>query len=119
MIFFKSCNRCRGDIHVDSDPYGWFVKCLQCGFQRDMPAGLVPAAAYATVPRADAQGRGRLERISKDRTVILIAHRLSTVKSADRIVVLEFGEVVEEGNHSELIRGEGRYFQLTTSQMKS
>jgi len=60
-----------------------------------------------------------LERISKDRTVILIAHRLSTVKSADRIVVLEFGEVVEEGNHSELIRGEGRYFQLTTSQMKS
>lgn len=53
-----------------------------------------------------------LERISKDRTVILIAHRLSTVRKADRIVVLESGRVVEEGNHSDLIRGEGRYFQL-------
>ena len=59
-----------------------------------------------------------LERISRDRTVILIAHRLSTVKRADRIVVLEYGKVIEEGNHSELIRGEGRYFQLTTSQIK-
>ena len=59
-----------------------------------------------------------LERISKDRTVILIAHRLSTVARADRIVVLESGRVIEEGNHSELIRGEGRYFQLATSQLK-
>lgn len=56
-----------------------------------------------------------LERISKDRTVILIAHRLSTVKNADRIVVLESGKVVEEGSHAELIREEGRYYQLTTT----
>lgn len=59
-----------------------------------------------------------LERISKDRTVILIAHRLSTVQSADRIVVLESGRVVEEGNHAQLLRDEGRYFQLATSQSK-
>ena len=59
-----------------------------------------------------------LETISRDRTVILIAHRLTTVQSADRIVVLESGRVAEEGNHSELIRGEGRYFQLATSQPK-
>jgi hypothetical protein len=64
MIFFKSCNRCQGDMHVDSDSYGWFVKCLQCGFQRDMPAGIVTAPAYATlhVPVADEQRRGRLDR---------------------------------------------------------
>jgi len=59
-----------------------------------------------------------LERISKDRTVILIAHRLSTVQSADRIVVLESGRVIEEGNHAQLLRDEGRYFQLATSQSK-
>ncbi len=59
-----------------------------------------------------------LERISKDRTVILIAHRLSTVKNADRIVVLESGEVIEEGSHDQLLREEGRYFQLASSQLK-
>ena len=50
MIYFKSCVRCRGDVRLDSDNYGWFLQCLQCGFQRDLPAGLVPAPAYPTVP---------------------------------------------------------------------
>lgn len=43
IIYFKSCNRCRGDMHLNPDTYGWFMKCLQCGSQRDLPAGLVPA----------------------------------------------------------------------------
>ncbi|MEE8363812.1 MAG: hypothetical protein V3S18_07065 [Dehalococcoidia bacterium] len=37
MIFFKACPRCRGDIELASDPYGGYVKCLQCGFTRDVP----------------------------------------------------------------------------------
>jgi ABC-type multidrug transport system fused ATPase/permease subunit len=56
-----------------------------------------------------------IEKISRDRTVIIIAHRLSTVKHADKIVVLDQGRIVEEGNHQELLAGRGRYFELVTS----
>jgi ABC-type multidrug transport system fused ATPase/permease subunit len=53
-----------------------------------------------------------IENASKDRTVMLIAHRLSTVQRADTIIVLEQGRVVEQGSHGELLAGKGRYFQL-------
>jgi len=56
-----------------------------------------------------------IEQISRERTVIIIAHRLSTVRHADKIVVLDQGRIVEEGNHQELLAGRGRYFQLVTS----
>ena len=36
MIFFKACPKCRGDLHLDRDPYGVYVECLQCGFTRDL-----------------------------------------------------------------------------------
>ncbi|WP_245413394.1 ABC transporter ATP-binding protein [Mangrovicella endophytica] len=48
----------------------------------------------------------------RDRTVISIAHRLSTVRHADRIVVLEAGRIVEQGNHDQLVAANGRYRQL-------
>ena len=50
--------------------------------------------------------------ISHGRTVIVIAHRLSTVRRADRIITIEQGEIVEDGTHDELIRGKGRYATL-------
>jgi subfamily B ATP-binding cassette protein HlyB/CyaB len=50
--------------------------------------------------------------IAKGRTVIVIAHRLSTVRRADRIITIEKGAVVEDGTHDELIRGKGRYATL-------
>lgn len=56
-----------------------------------------------------------IEKISSGRTVILIAHRLSTVRHADKIVVLEQGRIIEEGSHRELLDGRGRYFQLVAS----
>ena len=58
-----------------------------------------------------------LQAIKGGRTTILIAHRLSTVMFADRIVVVHKGEVIEEGTHEELMKKRGRYFQMWRRQM--
>ena len=52
------------------------------------------------------------------RTVVVVAHRLSTVKDADKIVVLEQGKIIEEGTHEELVRTKGRYFELIRNQLE-
>lgn len=59
-----------------------------------------------------------LERFFKGRTVIVIAHRLSTVKNADQIVVLEDGMVKEVGNHAQLTARKGAYFELVKNQLE-
>lgn len=53
-----------------------------------------------------------LEKLAKDRTTFIVAHRLSTITHADRIVVIENGEIVEEGNHQDLIKRNGSYKKL-------
>lgn len=59
-----------------------------------------------------------LEGFYKGRTVVIIAHRLSTVKNADKIVVLDKGKIVEEGNHLELTRHKGAYYELVKNQLE-
>lgn len=54
----------------------------------------------------------------QDRTVIVVAHRLSTVKNADNIVVLRQGKIVEQGTHEELTEIEGDYFELVKNQLE-
>ncbi|MGZ3769658.1 MAG: ABC transporter ATP-binding protein [Bdellovibrio sp.] len=57
--------------------------------------------------------------VTKDRTNIIIAHRLSTVEQCDRIIVLDQGEIAEIGSHSELMAAQGLYYQLASAGLKS
>ena len=59
-----------------------------------------------------------LKTILRDRTTLVIAHRLSTIMDADKIVVLEDGEIVEEGPHEELLQRRGKYYDMFTKQME-
>ncbi len=55
-----------------------------------------------------------MDELMKGRTTFVIAHRLSTVRNADAIIVLEHGQIIERGNHDDLIAQKGRYYQLYT-----
>lgn len=59
-----------------------------------------------------------LAKLLQGRTTFVIAHRLSTIRRADRILVIEDGQIAEQGTHDELIKKEGRYFQLYTYQAR-
>ena len=60
-----------------------------------------------------------LNDLAMDRTTIIIAHRLSTVRDADQIIVLDHGEIIEKGTHGELLEKKGKYFELYEAQKKS
>lgn len=55
-----------------------------------------------------------MDRLMKGRTVFVIAHRLSTIRNSDAIMVLENGEIIERGNHEDLLEKKGRYYELST-----
>jgi ATP-binding cassette subfamily B protein len=75
----------------------------------DEPTSALDAAAESLV--VDALGN-----LMRDRTTVVIAHRLSTVRRADRVVVLKGGEIVEEGSHATLVRVGGEYAQMAALQ---
>ena len=55
-----------------------------------------------------------MDRLTEHRTSFVIAHRLSTVRNANAIMVLEHGQIIERGDHEELLRRKGRYYELYT-----
>jgi len=59
-----------------------------------------------------------MDQFYKGRTVVVVAHRLSTVRNADQIIVLDKGEIVEQGTHLELIDLKGHYFHLVKNQLE-
>jgi len=79
---------------------------------KDPPILLLDEATSALDSETEHEIQDALRQAGKGRTVLTIAHRLSTVAEADRIVVLEQGEVVEQGTHDDLLARNGRYAQL-------
>ena len=78
----------------------------------DAPVLLLDEATSSLDGASEERVRAALAELRRGRTVIVIAHRLSTVRSADRIVMLERGRVVEQGDHDALVAGGGRYAEL-------
>jgi len=85
-------------------------------FLKDAPILLLDEATSALDTESEAQVQAALARLMAGRTTILIAHRLSTVRGADRIYVIDKGRVVETGDHDGLVRKHGLYARLAKTQ---
>jgi ATP-binding cassette subfamily B protein len=79
---------------------------------KDPPVLILDEATAAVDNDTEAAIQQSLETITADRTTLVIAHRLSTVRHADRIVVLEQGRIIESGSHNDLLAAAGAYANL-------
>jgi ATP-binding cassette, subfamily B, bacterial len=85
---------------------------------RDAPILLLDEATSALDAESERLVQDALEKLMVGRTTIVIAHRLATVRAADRIIVMEEGRIVEEGNHDSLIKRNGLYARLARLQFE-
>jgi ATP-binding cassette subfamily B protein len=90
----------------------WQRVALARAFFRDAPFVILDEPTAALDARAESRLFERIRELLEERSVLLISHRFSSVRSADRIYVLDRGRVLEEGSHDELMAAGGRYEEL-------
>jgi ABC-type multidrug transport system fused ATPase/permease subunit len=88
-------------------------------FLKDAPILLLDEPTSALDANTEADFLDSLEALMTGRTVVIVAHRLSTIRSADRIYVLDRGRVVESGSHDELLAAGGSYRRLHDRQVSA
>jgi ATP-binding cassette subfamily B protein len=101
---------------VDISGGQWQRVALARAFFRDAPFIILDEPTAALDPRSEAALFASIRELFEHRSTLLISHRFSSVRSADRIYVLADGKVVESGNHDELMRQNGLYAELFTLQ---
>ena len=80
----------------------------------DPPALILDEATSSIDTRTEKMVQDSMDKLMKGRTTFVIAHRLSTVKNSDCIMVLVQGRIIERGTHDQLIEQNGKYYQLNT-----
>jgi ABC-type bacteriocin/lantibiotic exporter with double-glycine peptidase domain/CRP-like cAMP-binding protein len=91
--------------------------CIARALYHDPPVLLFDEATSALDTESEAAVKRNLDRVLEERTAVIVAHRLSTIRDADTIAVLELGRVVERGTHDELLTRQGLYYHLHASQV--
>ncbi len=81
-------------------------------FLRDAPILLLDEPTAALDAQSEEALRQTLAELSRGRTTVVVAHRLASIAHADKVIVLEQGRVIEQGNHAALLASGGRYAQL-------
>jgi ATP-binding cassette subfamily B protein len=83
---------------------------------KDAPFVILDEATSNVDTQTEHEIQQAMGELTKQKTSFVIAHRLSTIKNADTIIVLQHGEIIEKGNHNELIKLDGEYAKLYNSQ---
>lgn len=132
---FEACQAAQADEFIDALPDGYATQVGERGlklsggqrqrlaiaraFLRNAPILLLDEATSALDSESEMSVHGALDRLATGRTVIAVAHRLSTLRNFDRIVVMENGRIIDEGSQSELANRPGRYLDLLRFQSQS
>ena len=82
------------------------------------PVLILDEATSSIDTRTESIVQRGMDNLMKGRTVFVIAHRLSTIRNSDAIIVLEHGKIIERGDHEDLIKNKGTYYQLYTGKLE-
>ena len=96
----------------------WQKLAVARAFYADSDVLILDEPTSALDPMAEQEIYNQFDRLRKDKTTIFVSHRLSSATVASKIVVLEYGEIIEEGTHHELMEKHGRYYELFSTQAK-
>jgi ATP-binding cassette, subfamily B, bacterial len=106
------------DEGIDLSGGQWQKLALARAFYRNAPILILDEPTSAIDAKAEYEIFQNVQKLQQDKTVIIISHRFSTVRNADRILVLDDGKIIEEGNHETLMKKKGLYEELFTLQAK-